>query len=991
MTGHYLGIDVGSTTVKVAMLDEHKQLVNYRYMHARGRPRQTLADMLLGLQRDAELSGVMAVRFTGSGGGPIADQLGALHVNELVAQTRAVDEYYPHVRTVIEIGGQDSKLLLIDRDPHTGRAVLVDFRMNTLCAAGTGSFLDQQAERLGVCIEHEFAELALQAESPASIAGRCTVFAKTDMIHLQQRGVPLPEILSGLCYALARNYKSLIGRGKHFPTPILFQGGVASNQAVVHAFEDVLGLESGGLLIPEHHKLMAAVGTALILLDDQHSMAERSNNVPGEAIDRSRAVFDLERLLTVLDETPTRGVALPPLTLMSSPYHCQMTALSDDEPLNVYVGIDVGSISTNVVLIDQEQRVIARRYLRTSGRPLAAVRQGLDEIGRQVGERILVRGVGVTGSGRYLTGAYVGADVVRNEITSQARAALAVDPTVDTIFEIGGQDSKYIRLERGTVIDFAMNKACAAGTGSFLEEQADKLDISVERDFGHLALASDSPASLGERCTVFMESNLVHSQQQGASVEDLTAGLAYSIAQNYLNRVVNGRSVGDNVFFQGGVASNEGVVAAFSQLTKAKITVPLHHDVTGAIGAAILASEHMSNRRTRFHGFDLRDRTYETIGFECQGCVNHCEITRVHFGSDRPQFHGARCDRYDQDQATQAKGLPDLFMRRLDLLTREYELPDGGSGRPRIGIPRALLFYDLFPYWHRFLVELGADVVLSDATNPRTVHDTWENAPAETCFPVRLMQGHVLDLVRKNVDFVFLPSVVTPETSTPGQANSTLCPFIQAVPHLVAHGLGLAERGVSVLSGPVYLDHKRFAYRSLSELVRPLGATSRRVRKAAEAASEAQRTFAADLGALGEEFLSDLDTWHRTAVLVGRSYNTCDPSLNTSLPYKLRKMGVVPVPMDCLPLGKVDVSTPFDNMYWHSGQKILAAARLIRNEPRLQAIYVTSFGCGPDSFLLSYFRREMSGKIYLELELDDHMADAGVNTRCEAFFDSLPA
>jgi predicted CoA-substrate-specific enzyme activase len=871
--------------------------------------------------------------------------------------------------------------------------VLTDFEMNALCAAGTGSFLDQQAERLGVSIEREFADLALQAEKPANIAGRCTVFAKSDMIHLQQRGVPLPEILSGLCYALARNFKSVIGRGKRFRPPILFQGGVASNRAVVRTFENVLDLEPGEIVIPEHHRLMAALGAALTTID----AAEQDGSI---------TTLDLGALLAALRQPSAEPSTLPPLPQTRATRQTQSYAWNGKKRLPVYLGIDVGSISTNVVLIDGRRQVVVRRYLRTAGRPLDAVRQVLGEIGAQIGERVQVCGVGVTGSGRYLTGAYVGADVVRNEITSQARAAVEIDPTVDTVFEIGGQDSKYIRLERGVVLDFTMNKACAAGTGSFLEEQADKLEISVERDFGRLALCADAPACLGERCTVFMESNLVHSQQQGASVEDLTAGLAYSIAQNYLNRVVNGRSVGQNVFFQGGVASNPSVVAAFRQLVGDRITVPPHHDVTGAIGAAILAEERAKTResteesfppRSRFHGFDLRARDYRTSVFECKSCVNQCEITRVHFGHDRPLFYGARCERYEEAgtggaHAQTAAALPDWFARREALLLAGHRAPEPESTRPRVGIPRTLLFYELFPFWHRLLVELGADVVLSDATNPRTVRDTQAHTPAETCFPVKLMQGHVLNLVEQGADWVLLPSVVSREPA-PGQENSTLCPFIQSVPHLVLANLDLAARGVGALHGPIYLDERRTlateARRALADLVRPLGARRREIDRAVRAAQEAQRAFADGRRQLGHEALAELDSWPRTAVLIGRPYNTNDPGLSSNLPYKLRKLGVVPLPMDCLPLDTVDVSDRYDNMYWQSGQKIMAAARYIRQEPRLQAIYVTHFGCGPDSFLLGYFRREMAGRLYLELELDDHTADAGVNTRCEAFFDSL--
>jgi predicted CoA-substrate-specific enzyme activase len=997
MNTFYMGIDVGSTTVKVAVLDRAKRLVASRYVQAQGRPRKTLARVLRSLSTDGHLTGVVATGLSGSGGGTIAQQAGLRHINELVAQTRAVSEYHPDARTVIEIGGQDSKLLILERDPHTGQSMLVDFGMNTLCAAGTGSFLDQQAERLDIRIEDEFAALALQAEQPASIAGRCTVFAKTDMIHLQQRGATVPEIVAGLCYALTRNFKSVIGRGKPFERPILFQGGVACNQAVVRAFEDVLDLAPGELIIPEYHRLMAALGVGLTLIDEAEAAPAGSRSGRQEP-----SPFDLHSLLTVLEQALPSGRALPPLRGRDEPFHWQPPSLNGDGRLLAYLGIDVGSISTNVVLIDGDQHLIARRYLRTAGRPLEAVKQGLLEVGQEVGGHVTVRGVGVTGSGRYLTGAYVGADVVRNEITAQARAAVALDPTVDTVFEIGGQDSKYIQLREGVVVDFAMNKACAAGTGSFLEEQAERLDIDIERDFGRLALCAAAPASLGERCTVFMESDLVHCQQQGAPVPDLTAGLAYSIAQNYLNRVVNGRAVGEHVFFQGGVASNQGVVAAFRQLTGTRVTVPSHHDVSGAIGAAILALEAdgrakahdaIAAHTTRFQGFDLRERTYETRSLTCQGCVNHCEITRVDLAGERPLFYGARCDRYEGRRGEGEGALPDLFALRSELLMQGYQPPVEGSGRPRVGLPRALLFYDLFPYWHRFLVELGADVVLSDVTNPRILQETREHTPAETCFPVKLMQGHALDLMAKGVDYLFLPSVTTRGGPAPGQGHNKHCPFIQAAPHLVVNSLcpGRDATGVGALSGPVDFLNPRTLHRELCELVWPLGALSRQVQSAQAAAEQAQRAFSAGMQAMGTEFLADLDRWERIAVLVGRPYNTCDPGVSMALPYKLRALGVVPMPMDCLPLAEVDVSDRFDNMYWHSGQAILAAGRLIAHEPRLQAIYVTNFGCGPDSFLLSFFQRIMDGKVYLELELDDHTADAGVNTRCEAFFDSLAA
>jgi predicted CoA-substrate-specific enzyme activase len=453
-----------------------------------------------------------------------------------------VGEFYPQVRTVIEIGGQDSKFLSLEWDAARDKMVLADFAMNNLCAAGTGSFLDQQAERLGISIEDEFAQIALQSEHPARIAGRCTVFAKSDMVHLQQKGTPLPDILAGLCSALARNFRGVIGRGKSFVPPILFQGGVSCNQAVARAFRRVLHLKPDALVIPEHPQLMVAIGAALVALDEQSQGGHCS-------------VCDLEAvqdLVHMQARTNTHVRALP----------CEGIAFADPAPpvlgtngsTSVYLGIDVGSITTKVVLVDERARVVARRYLYTEGKPIDTVRRGLAEIGAQVGSAVSVRGVGTTGSGRHLVADLVGGDVVRSEITAQARAAIAIDPTVDTIFEIGGQDSKYISLDQGAVVNFAMNMACAAGTGSFLQEQADKLEIDIERDFRDLAFASECPVSLGERCTVFMESDLVHYQQQGVGTQDLIAGLAYAIVENYMNRVVGSRPIGKNVFFQGGVA-----------------------------------------------------------------------------------------------------------------------------------------------------------------------------------------------------------------------------------------------------------------------------------------------------------------------------------------------------------------------------------------------------------------------------------------------------
>jgi predicted CoA-substrate-specific enzyme activase len=997
----HLGIDVGSTTVKVVVVDDHHRLLAETYDRSCGQPRPTL---LAAVRRALDRAGggeIAAVGVTGSGGAPIATLIGGRHVNELVAQTRAVAEYHPDARTVIEIGGQDSKLLALERDAGTGELRLLDFAMNALCAAGTGSFLDQQAERLGLDIAREFAELALRSSSPARVAGRCTVFAKSDMIHLQQAGTPLPDIVAGLCLALARNFKAVIGRGRRFCPPIVFQGGVASNAAVVRAFEDVLGLEPGSLLIPRHHCLMAALGAAFIAREEPWASngGFRGFGALEETVRSGAAEPDR------LPRLRTRSVGPSPV----SPAVAAMPAptVPGTRRRSVYLGIDVGSISTCLALVDEDDRLLAHRYILTGGTPLEAVRRGLAELQAEVGAAVDVRGVGATGSGRYLTGDFVGADVVRNEITAQARAAVAFDPLVDTVIEIGGQDSKFIRLHRGVVVDFSMNHACAAGTGSFLEEQAERLRIAIAGEFTRLALSSPAPVSLGARCTVFMESDLIHHQQQGRRPADLTAGLAYSIASNYLERVVDGRTIGERVIFQGGVAWNAAVVAAFEAMLQRPVIVPPHHDVTGAIGVAILAREDIAARAataappalpapggsgspSRFRGFALEDRHYLAEIFECRACPNICEVNRVTMSGEPPMFYGARCDRFDEagrGRTDHSAGIPDLFAERAEMLLDGHAdaAPDG---RPRVGIPRALIAFDLFPYWRTFFEELGFGVVLSDATNPTIIRESVETAGVEACFPVKLMYGHVENLVAKGVNFVFLPSVINRERIARGQTHAQYCPYIPAVAHLVTAHIDLAARGVRPLKAALEMSWVPERRTQLGRLAPELGASRRRIVQAAKAARAAQERLYARFQARARRFLEEVREADRAVIVVGRPYNTHDRGATLDLPYKLRRLGVLPVPMDFLPLAEVDVSHRYPNSFWRSGQDILAAAELIRRDPRLSAIYLTNFSCGPDSFLIGFFRRLMGDKPFLELEVDDHTADAGMITRCEAFLES---
>ncbi|MEJ2671154.1 MAG: acyl-CoA dehydratase activase [Deltaproteobacteria bacterium] len=967
-----VGLDIGSVSVNLVLMNPEGEVLKDEYRRHLGAPYRTALNLLENLGPEFSLEHCRLAACTGLGGKRLADVLGCQFINEVIAQGRGTNHFAPPARTIIDMGGEDAKMIMVDE--VDGHLVIEDFAMNTMCAAGTGSFLDQQAHRLGYSIE-DFSELALKSTTPPRVAGRCSVFAKTDMIHLQQCATPDYEIIAGLCQAMARNLKSNIAKGKTVTPPVAFQGGVAHNLGVRQAFRQVFKLDDEGLIIPPHFCSLGAVGAVLVARE----------NLPADFH------LDLSLLREHLLRDHDQSRRLPPLEApqVLGPDHYQVIDLPEDgSVVEAYLGVDVGSISTNVVVIDSQMRVLAREYLMTAGRPLEAITEGLRRAGAKIGNRVKIMGAATTGSGRYLTGDFIGADVVRNEITAQATAAAAIDPSVDTIFEIGGQDSKFISLSQGAIVDFMMNKVCAAGTGSYLEEQAEKLGISIKGEFGDLALASKSPVRMGERCTVFMESDLVHHQQRGAAKEDLVAGLSYSIVQNYLNKVVEDRSIGNNIFYQGATAANQGIVAAFQQVCGKKITVPPHHDVTGAIGAATLGMRERDWAASKFKGFDLADRQYEITSFECNGCPNCCEIRQVKIEGEQPLFYGSRCEKYEVDKNQKQYDLPDLLLERENWLYGE-EPPKEGPRGP-IGIPRTMFFQELMPFFRAFFEDLGFTVVFSPKTNKKIINQGVEALAAEPCYPVKVAHGHILDLLKAGVKRIFLPSVIDMPHPHPEIGNGVVCPMAQSLCYTVHTAIDFAEFGAEMLSTVLYFGRgDRRLRQGLRKLGKELGVSAFKINRAMLKAQAAQQTYYERLSTRGQEILESLPADGRLMILIGRPYNALDPGMNLNLHRKLRKLGVLAMPMDFLPVDQVDQLDEIKPMYWRFGQKILGVAELVRQDPRLYGIYITNFGCGPDSFIQHFFKDRMRGKPYLEIEIDEHSSDVGAITRLEAFLDSL--
>ncbi len=964
----FIGIDIGSVSAKLIAVSQTGEIIHKKYQRTFGKPAETAASLLAELKAlGIEIKSIVS---TGSGAKLLE---GVKSTNEFKAIALAISTFYPNTRSVFEMGGESSKYIKLGGDSGS---TIIDYGINGDCAAGTGSFIDQQAERLHYKTE-DVGPLVEGAAKSARVAGRCSVFAKSDMIHAQQKGFAPPEILRGLCLAVARNFKATIVRGRKVEPKVAFIGGLAKNSGMLRAIEEVFNFPAAEIFIPKDAEFIGAIGAALVAKDSATDFKAGNIGANGASIQ--------EKPLAGLEKLSTKNVRF--LRDRVKPYTFPKTGKVD-----AYLGIDIGSVSTNFVVLDKNGEMIMEIYTYTKARPVEVVGSGLKEIEKAVGDKIVIKGVGTTGSGRELIGELIGADVIKDEITAHKTGALHIcrrltGENVDTIFEIGGQDAKYIKIDNGIVTDFAMNEACAAGTGSFLEEQALRLGISIKNEFAKLALSSDVPVPLGERCTVFMERDVNSHQLRGAKVGDIVAGLAYSVATNYLNRVVRGRRVGEHIFFQGGTAYNDAVAAAFSQILGKTITVPPHNGVMGAVGAALLAFE--SKGKTRFRGFDIGRVNYTMREFTCHACTNDCEVQEFNVENEKT-YWGDKCSSRFRKKAhtDNVATIKDLIKFREELMKPQ----EAAAGRKTIGIPRAMFYFDRFPFWRAYFETLGFNVIASDATNKQIAKSSVELTVSEPCYPIKLVHGHVEQLIKQNCDYIFIPNVLTsdPHTGPSGDHRPIpyLCPWHQTIPWVIKHVP--AFKPASFLTPTIQFEFGfDFVERNLKEMAASLGVSSSLAKRALQNAYDAQREFQIKLIEAGREALTSLEEHNDTGiVLVGKPYNIYDMGANLNVPVKLRQFyGINVIPMDFLPVDDVDVTDVSPNMFWNYGRKIIAASKIVDKNRRLHMIYITNFKCGPDSFV-KHFSTWASSKPYLTLQFDEHANDAGTVTRVEAYLDS---
>ncbi len=864
---------------------------------------------------------------------------------------------------------------------------ILDFALNDVCAAGSGSFLEQQAARLKMPIE-EFARLAASAKRGAAIAGRCSVFAKTDMIHLQQKGTPPEEIAYGLCQALARNFVATVLKGRESTPPVLLAGGGFRNKGLVNAFREVLRLGEGDCRLAEPPHVLgalgAAVGAANPVVADGHSKGFEV-----------RGPEDLLRLLKPRRPRPkARSTALGTLEIGGS----EEPSLGPGEFLEAHLGVDIGSVSTNLVLVDGEGKVRAGVYLPTRGRPLEVLKEGYRELLRKCPGGFDLLGIGTTGSGRHLAGTLLQADVVHNEITCQLRSAVHYFPDVDTIFEIGGQDSKFISARDGKILDFAMNKICAAGTGSFLEEQAEILGIRIEDEFSILAAGAADARRPGQPV------HGLHGIRAGGRPRPRCRGGRHLRRAGLFDRPELSREG------RGRTSRRRG-----RRLPGRRRVQPFGREGPGPRDRPgdprPPPQPDLGRRRGRAHGPRAGPRSREDIARRGRrppparsGVRRHeLHLLRVHEPlpgqpdllrrrrgllrrylravHGRPGAPaGGREPPVERTPAREARF--DLFKERAELLESFIRNPERPSRR--IGLPRASLLCEYLPFWSVFFNRLGAEVVVSPENNPEILEGGLRKLAAETCLPVKAAFGHIEWFRDKAVDWIFFPAVL--DLRKDAGDSASFCPYTESFSFMAR-----AATSAEILSPFVALNGTREDFlRSVATVRDALDQNDEAMGEAYEAAVEAQADFRARLQARGREVIARCRKEGQPVwAVIGRPYTLHDRFLNLNLGRHLAKLGVTALPVDFLPLDGTEGLEWPGAPHWRYNRQAIQAALWTVGQEGIEPVILTNFGCGLDAFNLRHLDRILSGKPHLILEFDEHRAEAGLITRIEAFLDEV--
>jgi predicted CoA-substrate-specific enzyme activase len=967
-----VGIDIGSLYLGSVVV-ENGAIVDTRYREHKGNIHSELSQILSSPPYQSYDTIGLTGSFPGSSG----------IIDSTLSLVEGARFLAPGCRNVFAIGGQTFALIIYDT-----RGNYREHAINPPCAAGTGSFIEQQAERLNLSVA-ELSERAsaYQGKTPL-IATRCAVFAKTDIVHAMQDGYSLDAICAGLCEGIARNVLDVLVKGREIQEPAAVICGVSLNQKIIRSIETVL---SKSIIVPQHAHLAGAVGAALLGQDKQPDLEFIAGTGKSKRVREPLSIslsdypdftsFDISMNDDVETFLPGR----------------RMTQSS-----GVFIGIDVGSTSTKAAIIDPKREFLGGFYTATGGEPVAAVKKLIRQINETFGESNLkILGVATTGSGRMIIKELFNADLAINEITAHAKAALFINPEVDTIIEIGGQDSKFTRIRDGDVYYSTMNYVCAAGTGSFIEEQAKRLDVNLE-EFSDMAFGACAPFT-SDRCTVYMERDLSVLLGEGWAKEALAAAVLNSVRDNYLAKVVSRSPLGEYIVFQGATGRNAALVAAFEQGLQKPIHVSPFCHLTGALGAALLCMEE-KGEAGGISPFIWEIRHLKVSEEVCRRCPNNCLLTVVE-KDRRKSGWGMKCGRdYNhRHERIQKPSAPQKRFEKIMAPMLVHSSPKQNQKAITIGIPRALYNLGYAPLWHYFLSLLGFRVRLTDSSRDALASGK-ALVNSDFCAPMILAHGYIQQILDKEIDYIFYPSVTNEEDPEPGDellfrkktSDAYFCYYSQYLPTIV-NKLTSMEVESKLIAPQISLNRMNTEvvaaeiHRAITEKI-PIDLGISETKKAFH---EAYRAYLRAGKKLEKTYENSVTSSEKLKiVLLGRPYIVFDPVLNQGIPQKLEEMGADLFWQEELPVRNFgpDYGYRFyERMHWHYGKQIIRAAEFCARSENLFCVYLTCFRCSPDSFLISYIKDIMTyyEKPFLILQLDEHGSDVGYNTRIEAGLESF--
>ena len=957
-----LGIDIGSTTVKVAILDAAHKLLFSDYQRHYANIRETLSSLLQDAY--AKLGNLtLHPMITGSGGLTLANHLGVPFVQEVIAVSTSLQEFAPKTDVAIELGGEDAKIIYFEGGN-------VEQRMNGICAGGTGSFIDQMASLIQTDASG-LNEYAKNYKSLYTIAARCGVFAKTDIQPLINEGATKEDLSASIFQAVVNQTISGLACGKPIRGHVAFLGGPLHFLSELRAaFIRTLKLDEEHIIDTDNSHLFAAIGSALNAKEDvQFSMAEMVDKLSSDI----KMEFEVARMEPLFSDEKeyesfrSRHGASHVKNAKLENYHGKC-----------FLGIDAGSTTTKIAVVAEDGTLLYSFYSSNNGSPLKTAISSIQEIYRLLpADATIVRSCS-TGYGEALFKAAFMLDEGEVETVAHYYAAAFFNPEVDCIIDIGGQDMKCIKIKNQTVDSVQLNEACSSGCGSFIETFAKSLNYSVQ-DFAKAALFAKHPIDLGTRCTVFMNSKVKQAQKEGAEVSDISAGLAYSVIKNALFKVIkvsDASELGKNIVVQGGTFYNDAVLRSFEKIAGCEVIRPDIAGIMGAFGAALIARERYQeapeNNTTMLTIDQINALAFTTSLVKCQGCTNSCRLTVNKFSDGRSYISGNRCER-GLGKTKNDNHVPNLFAYKLERLFSYEPLSDAEAVRGRVGIPRVLNMYENYPFWFTLFTKLKYQVVLSPLSNRKIYEMGIESIPSESeCYPAKLAHGHVEWLIRQNVDFIFYPALFYERNEFDDANNHYNCPIVTSYSENIKNNVEAIGRGEVVFKNPfMSFREPALILQSLEKEFPELPAEE--LKEAVDAAWQELENVRRDMYKKGEEVIAYLEKNHaRGIVLAGRPYHI-DPEINHGIPELINSYGIAVLTEDSVshlakPERPLIVS---DQWMYHS--RLYAAASYVKTRDDLDLIQLNSFGCGLDAVTTDQVNDILSssGKIYTCLKIDE--------------------